>query len=457
VSIAPLPEEPEHLRANNSDIAFVRVSDEKLRVLLVDGLPRWDFRFLKNAIRRDHGLGGRARTEEPDVVLEAEVRKRNGEALNRPLPGSSQDLAEYHAIILGDASPRLIDPTFVGNLAQAVRERGLGLIIAAGPRSMPHDLDERLRELLPVRMQPTAAGLDAPAYKPFLVELTPDGSVHEVMRLYDDPGRNQAAWNQMPPYYWSAAVERPAPAATVLAWNPIAVGPFGKLPLIATHFAGRGRVLFFGTDSTWLWRRNVGDRFFYKFWGQAIRFVARRDDRAGTRSWLEVRPVRARPGEEAQIELMAIGPGGQPRTERTLAVQLDDGTLATAIQLAADPVTKGRYTGKFTAKGPGEYHLRFDGGAGGSSAEARIRIASSSEELRHPHVDRAALQALAGATEGRLVELPDLHTIPRALKGEPRLQQVHRETSLWDNGVVLVLLMFLYSLDVALRRLAGLS
>lgn len=40
VDIAPLPEEPKHPRSNNSEIAFIRVSDEKLRVLLIDGLPR---------------------------------------------------------------------------------------------------------------------------------------------------------------------------------------------------------------------------------------------------------------------------------------------------------------------------------------------------------------------------------------------------------------------------------
>ena len=57
-----------------------------------------------------------------------------------------------------------------------------------------------------------------------------------------------------------------------LAENPsVATHAYGPLPLIATHHAGRGKVLFVGTDSTWLWRQNVGDRFFYKFWGQAIR------------------------------------------------------------------------------------------------------------------------------------------------------------------------------------------
>jgi len=458
VTVPPQPEEPEQLRSNNTEVASVRVSDEKLRVLLVDGLPRWDFRFLKNAMRRDHGLGGRTSSDEPAVVLEAEVARRPADVRARLLPRSAQELAEYHTIILGDASPRLFDGTFAVALAEAVREHGLGLVVAAGPRFTPHALDQHLQDLLPVRLQTSPGGLDAPVYKPFQLELSPDGTVHEVMRLYDDPGRNQAAWGQMPAYYWCAAVERPAPAATVLAWNPSNVGRFGKLPLLAYHYAGRGRVLFVGTDSTWLWRRNVGDRFFYKFWGQAIRFVARRDQQSATKSWIEARPVRAQPGEEAQIELMAIGPAGQPRTEPTLPVQVQlAGQAVTTITLAADTATKGRYTGKHTVKEPGEYRVSYEPGGGAPAVEALIRVALAGGELRNPNVNRPALQSLAAATEGKVIELFDLPTIPPLLKGEAKLEEVHREASLWDNGLILILVMLVYSLDVALRRLAGLS
>jgi hypothetical protein len=458
VAVPPQPEEPEQLRANNTDLAFVRVSDEKLRVLLVDGLPRWDFRFLKNAMRRDHGLSGRTSRDEPAVLLESEIGRRPAAEQAAALPRSVRDLAEFHAVILGDVSSLLIDSTFAAALAEAVREHALGLVVASGPRFTPHALDEHLRELLPVRLQRSIGGLDAPVYKPFQLELSADGTVHEVMRLYDDPGRNGAAWGQMPPYYWCAAVERPAAGASVLAWNPSVVSRFGKLPVLAHHYAGRGRVFFVGTDSTWLWRRNVGDRFFYKFWGQAIRFVARRDQQGATKSWIEARPIRAQPGEKAEIELMAIGPAGQPHSEPTIPVQVElTGQAATTVSLAADPATKGRYTGKHTVKEPGEYRVSYQPGGGAPPVEAVIRVVAAGGELRNPNVNRPALEALAAATEGRLVELSDLPTIPPLLKGEAKLEEVHREASLWDNGLILILVMFVYSLDVALRRLAGLS
>ena len=127
------------------------------------------------------------------------------------------------------------------------------------------------------------------------------------------------------------------------------------------------------------------------------------------------------------------------------------------LELTADPATKGRYTGKFTLKEPGEYRLAYEPGGAEAPVEARLQVRVAPEELRHPNVNRPALELLASGTGGRLVELYDLAAIPPTLKGEATLTQVHREASLWDNWLTLVLVMFLYSFDVALRRLAGLS
>ncbi len=83
VKVPPQPEEPDYLQGNNADTTFLRVSDEKFKVLYLEGLPRWDFRFLKNAMRRDNGLTGRA-AKEPDIVLEAEWRRLSARTKRPP-------------------------------------------------------------------------------------------------------------------------------------------------------------------------------------------------------------------------------------------------------------------------------------------------------------------------------------------------------------------------------------
>lgn len=462
VNIPPLPEESEELHANNSDMAVVRVSGKRLKVLFIDGLPRWDFRFLKNSLRRDPGLAGR-KGDVPEIVLEAEARRQSAEA-GPVLPGTVEGLAEYDVVIAGDASPRLLDTAFLGLLDDAVRNHGVGLIVAAGPSYMPHVYGPLLQELLPVQMHHEAAGMMAPPHKPFRLDLSPEGSMHEVMRLYEDTGRNESVWGVMPPYYWCAAADRPAPAATVLAWNPDLEVRYGRVPLIAFHFAGEGKVMFVGLDSTWHWRQNVGERFFYKFWGQAIRFVAQGEAKetdsgegAPKRDLLEVRPVRVAPDREVTIELTAYDAVGAPRTDEPLTVDVLGPDVAEKVVLAPDGVKAGQYAGAFRPSVKGDYRLTWTPDGDDEAMAAHFQVLDAPEELRHPNINRALLQQIAAASGGEMIDLGGLAAIPDKLKGEAKLTEVHREATIWDNWLTLLVLMSIYSLDVGLRRLKGLA
>jgi hypothetical protein len=456
VSVPIQPEEPERLHANNSESVFVRVSDEKLKILYLEGRAHWDFRFLKNALRRDNGIGGRT-GKEFDLVLEPEWRLIKPEAIrSKALPDTLEKLSEYHTVILGDVSPKLLDPKFVELLAKAVREKGVGLLVQAGPYNMPHRFGSKLQDLLPVRLEKGLPGRYPRGIPSFRVELTPEGAINESTRFYDEPGRNQNAWSNLPRYYWSAAADRAAPGATVLAWNPIPTA-YGKVPLIAHHYAGQGRVMFVGTDETFRWRQNVGERFFYRFWGQAVRFVARRDTRGGKKSWMEVRPLRATPGEPAEIELMAFGPDGKPLGDPKQSVQVTGGGKVQMLDMTADPLLKGRYTGRFTPGAAGDYVLTYAAAGEKVPVEARLRAIDAADEMRQPNLNRALMEQVAAASGGALVELTELPTIEKRLEGESKFHDLHREMSLWDNWLTLALLAALYTIDVGIRRLMGLS
>jgi hypothetical protein len=328
----------------------------------------------------------------------------------------------------------------------------------AGPLAMPHLYDTTLTDLLPVRLHPRVSGLEAPVYRPFRLELSPEGLLHPIMRLYDEPERNQNIWGRMPSYYWCAAVKNPSPAAIVLAWNPDVGAQHGMLPLIAWQFSGQGKVLFVGTDSTWLWRQDVADRFFYKFWGQAIRFVARRDETRAKLSRIEVQPVRVQPGQAVRITVQAFAPGGGgiPRTEHKLPIRILGAGTARNVDVVADPLTKGQYGAAFTPAEPGDYRAIYEPGGAAAPVEGRFKAVTGGEEMREVGINRPALDMAASMAGGKLLELPDIGAVLPQLKGDIKYVPVHRETSIWDNWLVLLALAILYSIDVGLRRLTGL-
>ncbi|MEI7437517.1 MAG: hypothetical protein WCL16_12010, partial [bacterium] len=453
VRIPPLTEESESCRANNAESTVLRVSSERLRVLYIEGLPRWDYRFLKNAMRRDHGLGGRSGAQ-PDLLLEAELRRLSSGA--QLVPHTVEELSAYHVVILGDVSPQLLTPSFLAALDQSVRGRGVGLIVQAGTLYMPHMYGRDFQALLPVQCVPGKAGIEAPAWRPFRMRLSPEGASHAVMALYDDSDANAALWSRMAPFPWCAAARRPAAGASVLAWTSgMGDGPGALTPLVAFHFAGLGRVMFVGTDATWLWRRDAGDRFQYKFWGQAMRYVARPDFSDTRTARLSVAPLRVAPGGSVQVELFdfeAASGGAHPRT--ALVEQLAGDEPATTLALA--PEMSGRFCGVFKAGVPGLYRVSYTPSSR-APVVAEFVVLAASGEGRHTSVDRATLELLAAASGGALLDASELSTLAGRIKAFSTFEQLHREATLWDNGPVLVLLVLLYAFDVALRRLNGMA
>ncbi len=460
VRVPEHPNESQQLRANNHDVTYVRVSEKKLKVLLLDGRPRWDFRFLKNALRRDNGVAGRLSTDDPEVVVETEWRRMSAAEQAKALPATIEEISEYDVIILGDVSPELLNREREDLLIRAVQEHGVGLIVEAGPEYMPHAYGPDFQELLPVVVKEGVAGREAKVFEPFRMEVSASGAVHETMRLYEDIGRNQVVWSRMPEYYWCAAVERPAAGAEVLAWNPSVRLAQGKLPLISWHPAGEGKVMFIATDSTWLWRRTVGDRFFYKFWGQSLRFMAPRDESGGTKSFIEVRPVRVQPGEEATIELTAFADAdGKPRDEEKLAVAINGPGGSTTVELQLDSRQAGLYRGSFLPEEAGKHAVSFTPPSGDAEqgAEALLNVMIAPEEFRQPQLNRATLEGLSQATGGKLIPIDQLGSLGPLLTGKTMTTRRQDQATIWDNWLVLVVLVVVYSIDVGIRRLMGLS
>ncbi|MCX5659106.1 MAG: hypothetical protein NTW19_05205 [Planctomycetota bacterium] len=459
-SVDAQPEET--VKLNNAKSVFVEVDTERLKLLYLEGSPRWDFRFLDHELRRDSGI-------ENTMVMEAQLVAQGATEENLAtlahIPQDAKGFAEFNTVILGDISPALLPPKLQEQLAKAVEEDGLGLIIQAGVQHMPQEFYRGpLGRLLPVKLEfaPDAAtgniaqsaplpGIEAPAFAPYRMKVTATGAIHPAFRLYDDATQNRTVWSRMPEFYWSSAALDGGPTTTVLARVD---GPGEPRPMIAEANAGRGRVFYVGGDSTYRWRRNVGSHLFYRFWGQAIRYVARDKKRAADKSWIEAYPARLEPGESVTIQLYAVDREGQPLT--TSQVQLQVAGADFADQFVVTPGGQpGFYRGQWQPKHLGQYRLGYTDARGGA-VSAAVVVSGSGREVRRPSVDRDLLGTLADNSGGELLELDQLSRLPALVKGEPiEIHQPHEDT-IWDNWLTLVLLVSLYCIDVGARRLLGL-
>ena len=98
------------------------------------------------------------------------------------------------------------------------------------------------------------------------------------------------------------------PGAQVLL---AAVADGATAPLVVEHRYGKGRVFSVASNTTWLWARTPGvpERFYRRFWRQAVRAAAGRGEGGTHLTAVWSRPVY-RPGDRVEVELRGEGGAG---------------------------------------------------------------------------------------------------------------------------------------------------
>ena len=268
ITVDPVPGELD--LENNTRTIELDVREESLDVLLVESFPRWEYRYLRNALVRDPGV-------EVDcyLTLPGMPSRGGGPHYLEAFP-SKELLGEYDVIFIGDVG---LGPDGL-TLEQCETIAGVGRDPAGGRSRMPGfggghlELQESaLGELYPVDLDPSRPrGYGAAT--PARLRLTSAGLNSGLTRLIPDAAANSYLWSELPGFQWYAAVERARAGSQVLGVHPESIGTTGRRQLLVTRPARTGKVLFMGTDGAWRWREGFEDLYHYRFWGQVIRWMA---------------------------------------------------------------------------------------------------------------------------------------------------------------------------------------
>ena len=136
--------------------AVLKVVDEKVRVLLVAGLPSWDYQQVQRLLQRDPSIRLSCWLQSMD-----EERQQEGDEPITDLPRTLAELGNYNVIILIDPNPEEFDEAWIDALQQFCRNKAGGVLYMAGPQYTSEFITmNRPRgflELLPVKFGDAAS------------------------------------------------------------------------------------------------------------------------------------------------------------------------------------------------------------------------------------------------------------------------------------------------------------
>jgi uncharacterized membrane protein len=480
---------PEALAGQFLAEKLVQVVDPGLRILYLEGVYRYEVKFLTQAL----SAGGRFSVDRR-IMLQPLSPDRPS-----PLGEDLDDWLRYHAILLGDLSADSLTPKQQELIKLLVGTYGKGLCMIGGGQSFGRGGWEKtpLADVLPVdlrasteqieqelRVVPTAEGLSDPMMA--IGREAPGGApTRPVAGGPPAPGSAPAA----PAATGGAAPGPTAPgsAGVAAAWDELSVLPGANLlagvkpgaavlattgdarkhPLIVAQRYGAGRSLAIAFDTTWLWvtTKDTGE-LQRRFWRQVALYLCDpkgnawvttdkpRYDLARLREGKEiveisggVEDTQGSPMPEAPVQLTLTGPDGKgmplqlaPQDHRRVA-------HLSAVQLAA----------------PGAYSLKLQTQVAGKPLQSECRFDVQERDLEALDVlaNTKLLQRLALETKGQFVPLSGLRELLgsiRVVSAAPRVveQIEHFDLGSYFRWPVILAVLGLLCLEWAIRKRRGL-
>ena len=444
---------PRELQSDNNRLErVVNVRKEKLRVLVVDSEPRYEFRYLKNYLERDE-------TIDLNVVLlssDPNYSEQDRSAIPT-FPASKEDLFKYDVVLFGDADISYMSQSQLQGLVEFVTEKGGGVLFVAGDLFNPLQYHGTpLELLLPIELSdarnPTAVGTNVASFRP---ELTLEGRASPIFRFGDDDASSIKIWDSLPELLWYFEAPRKKPAALVLAEHPSVHGSDGNLPLSIYQFLGMGKSMFHAFDDTWRWRFRAGDRYFGRFWVQTIRFLARSRLAGGRQAEIETDRRRYQRGQPIQLRVRFPNAGLAPTTGDVTVQVGRTGGSSRKLALKLVPGTKNVFEAALPQAAEGDYEVRLlpPPVLQGPIPTTSFRVEAPVNEFERIEMNGPELLRAAELTRGKFYTPLEADAL---LKDLPKPLMVTLDTDppipLWNTWPVLSLFLLLLTLEWVFRK-----
>jgi hypothetical protein len=467
------PAAGEVILANNAASFLLRVVDEPIRVLVLEGKPYWDNKFLTRTLSLD-----------PSIELDSVVRIAEGRflrrTLSRPKPAertaekgvsrvedwkvlsgpdevlSGRDgLRRYQVVVLGRDADVFLDEERMRRLREWIAQDGGALVCYRGAPAA--QLPQPLARLLPVQWSRSLESR-------FRVQLTERGrELHWLPSADAVPAGEALA--RLPTLARSEQPLEPKPLAVVLATSTAAAGSGGGLiPVVSYQPYGSGRVVVIEGAGMWRWAflppqyRNQGDTY-GSLWHSLVRWLASGAGLPPGRDMaLHADKLAFRTDELASATLLVRAAlAGHDIPKITLEGDAHDAPKSFT------PVASGDEPGTFRVLfGPlpaGHYQARI---AGTSTAISASEIAFDIREFEDEQLDLAArgdlMARIAQESGGAVLATgspAELVAQIQSARERSRTDQVLRYPA-WDRWWTFLVIIALLGSAWMLRRSAGL-
>ena len=462
------PQDSRHsdpVAADNQQTFSIEMLDEQLRVLYIEGYPRWEYRYLKNMLIRERTI----RSSMLLVSADQDFVQEGDDPIVR-LPSSAEEWSQYDfdVVILGDVPPLYLSPAQIAMLRDHVAVRGAGLLWIGGAYHTPRQYEgTSLADLLPMRL-PGAVDRFNPSQTVsiFPWPLADALNVLELKGAGSDDG--EPSWpSNLPALNWVQDIGPLKQTAEVLAGSTQDARDAQALPLVVRMRYGAGQSVYVATDETWRWRYGRGELYFGQFWMGLIRMLGRHRvqsrNSAAEGLLFDISHRRAVAGQSLVVSLDVDDAVLLQRNLPGIAVSVrseDEDRQIERLELHPQPrddasaLGRTRYRANWRPGSTGRLVLRVvEPALDHLDIRQSVQVVQPDDEMRQTRPDHPRLARLAADSNGKVIALNELDRLATAVPHVARINPSDESEPLWNSPLTLILVLLLATGEWVGRKL----
>ncbi len=319
--------------------------------------------------------------------------------------------------------------------------------------------DTPVAGVLPVVLSQASDVEGEPFFREVNVRLTPFGRTHPITQIEGSPDESAARWLELPPVSTLNPITETKPGASTLLMGE-SDGMNGLVVLAAQRY-GRGRVLAFPVQDSWLWQMHadvpLDDLAHETFWRQLLRWLVQSvpDQIAFTmpRDHADI-------AEEMTITAEVVDSTYLKVNDAAVVARVTSPSGATQeIPMEWVVERDGEYLAGFATEEEGLYEVRTDVARGGEqlgSQTTYVQVTDPMDEYFGAQMKSSLLRRLAEETGGQFYTPETVRSLPEDVRYTESGSTVYEELEIWDMPVVFLLLVGLLATEWGLRKARGL-
>jgi len=449
---------------NNKQDSLVEVIPGPLRILYVEGEPRWELGKIRESLLPN----------EKNVVLVCLQRTgenkfyRQGVGTQGELvsgfPKTEDELFAYDALMIGSVEAGFFNADQLRAIEAFVARRGGGFLAIGGRLSFDGGKYKgtTIDELLPVSLTGNPVNDNSSFQAIYKPVLTGAGQSHPITRLSEDRAQNQKMWNELPAISVSEVLTGVKPGASVLLEGKRSDGSSGPVvPLLVQQRYGRGQTLALTASDTWRWRMRMDSKSttHETFWRQMLRYLV-----SGTPLQTEISSEQDVYSLDDTVKIVA-----DVRDKQFNAVS--DGRVTARVTKPSGATVDvplkfttlndaNTYNGEFKADELGQQKIELVGTSatlGALNAKSDVLVSDLNREYYGAAQNSDLLKRIASETGGKYYAPAEVQSLLDDLtyRKSPYSERVTKD--LWDMPINFMLIVGLLCGEWFLRKREGLA